>query len=90
MFYPILLVIIDPWLLCWAPLYQLILSKPKSNLSLPVIRTITAMNDVSARTNPKVSPDGSRSRILRVCCSKHLSSSGNNIVSLPAHGNYWA
>ena len=82
------LVIINPGLVRWAPLNQLILSKPQRNLPLSIFWAVAAMNNIPPWTHPKVSPDSSRPRVFRVGGPKHLASCSYNIMTLPTHGNH--
>ena len=86
----LLSIIIDPLLLSWCPVNQLLLLEPQPHFSVSILHAVAAMYDVPAGDDSKVSSYGARASIGRVGGPHHGPSGGHQSHPLPAHGHHWA
>lgn len=63
------------------------LREPETNLTLSRLDGVRSVNDVVAHIATEISADGTGGRLQRLGGAHHLTSDGNDVVSLPHHGD---
>ena len=77
---------VDPLLVVLGVLNES-LREPETNLTLSRLDGVRSVNDVVSHIAAEVSTNGTGSRLQRLGSTHHLTSNGNNVVTLPHHSN---